>query len=650
MEISLILSAEPLTLGSHLKLGQPIGEVFTVKNVPARTYLRLSLPQWEVLRLFATPQTAPQVLARVIDSRQCPNLGEFYELILKARRAGILTSASQTLPPVSARDWKSRLSPRLALPFIAPLLVVGLALAAWLARELPATPVEWALSAAATLGALSFGSIVSGMLLRGADADVYGAPLSFSSVLPHFNVEVGDAHLLPRAERTTTLLAKAAITAGLAGVLALWQPGLAVLPAAAALILLRPFVGGGGFETLRLYAGRLATDAEEGFIFPPNRSTRNRLRALRGLLMKVSVWVQIAYATIWSLIVFGLLNRFLVLTENRWNFFRDQGPKLALAAATSLGALLVLLLLRESISVAHNHGYSFWTAARRFISRWFVRRAPPPGVEERMTLLAGTALFRGLDHLERGQLAFALTPAQLGPWRRWTGGDPGRPEVALIVSGEVSVHEKLGTGRRVRTLTLGEGEVLGLQDLTDPAQPEAIVRSRTPLVLLRLEREIFERIVVARLGRTQLTNLGLKLPFLLRLPLCAHWHPQAVTRFATLTLFTDFPTGSVILSEGDISQFFFIVYSGWAFATHRGRRVGRIRPGEFLGEIGLLQNSVATATVVSGENVRCLCIAKKDFLRFVTHNYAVALTLERVSSARLGRPIFPLKLGDFAIR
>lgn len=650
MEISLILSAEPLTLAGELKLGQPIGEVFTVKNIPARTYLTVSLAQWDVLQLFATPQTVPQVLGRVIDSRHCPRLGEFYELILKARRAGILTAAGQTLPPVFVRDWKSRLSPRLATPFIATLLVAGLALAAWRARELPTTPFEWALSAVLTLGALSVGSIVGGLLLRGGEAEIYGDPLSFSSGLPHFNVVLGDARLLPRRERATTLLAKLAVTAGIAGVLALWHPGWAVLPATAALALLRPFAGGSALEALRLYAGRLTTDAEEAFIFPPNRSPAHRLRVLRQCLTTASVWIQIAYAALWSLIVFGFLNRFLVLTEHRWDFFRDEGPRLAFAAAASLGALIALLLLREIIFAARTRGRSAWIAGRRFIARWFIRREPPAGVEERMSLLAGMALFRGLDHLERGQLAFALTPTRLGPWCRWTGGTAERPEVALIVSGEASIHENLGTRRRVRTLTLGEGDVIGLHNLTDPAQPEGIVRSRTPLVLFHLDRETFERIVLARLGRIQLTNLGLKLPFLMRLPLCAHWHPQAVTRFATLTQFTDYADGSVILAEGYASQFFFIIHTGWAFATHRGRRVGRIGPGEFLGEIGLLQNSVATATVHAAENVRCLCIAKKDFLRFVTHNYAVALTLEHVSSARLGRPIFPLNLGDFAIR
>ncbi|MDQ5978097.1 MAG: Cyclic nucleotide-binding protein [Verrucomicrobiota bacterium] len=34
-------------------------------------------------------------------------------------------------------------------------------------------------------------------------------------------------------------------------------------------------------------------------------------------------------------------------------------------------------------------------------------------------------------------------------------------------------------------------------------------------------------------------------------------------------------------------------------------------------------------------------------MRFVTHNFTVALELERVSSKRLGHPIFPLSPGNF---
>jgi CRP-like cAMP-binding protein len=77
------------------------------------------------------------------------------------------------------------------------------------------------------------------------------------------------------------------------------------------------------------------------------------------------------------------------------------------------------------------------------------------------------------------------------------------------------------------------------------------------------------------------------------------------------------------------------------------RLLSTIHAGEFFGEIGLMQNSSSNATVAAHNGTRCLSIPRNELLRFVTHNYTVALELERVSSKRLGRPIFPLRPGDF---
>jgi hypothetical protein len=60
-----------------------------------------------------------------------------------------------------------------------------------------------------------------------------------------------------------------------------------------------------------------------------------------------------------------------------------------------------------------------------------------------------------------------------------------------------------------------------------------------------------------------------------------------------------------------------------------------------------MQNSSPNSSVTANNGTRCLTIPRVEMLRFVTHNYTVALEIERVSSKRLGRPLFPLKIGDF---
>jgi CRP-like cAMP-binding protein len=152
----------------------------------------------------------------------------------------------------------------------------------------------------------------------------------------------------------------------------------------------------------------------------------------------------------------------------------------------------------------------------------------------------------------------------------------------------------------------------------------------------------FERLVVNKLGAEMVYNLTHKLPFLGRLSLCAHWGPQATARFAQLSQILKYQQSDVILQENDDVQAFYIIYEGSVRAMHGAKRAGKIRRGGFFGEISLLQNGAATVSLVAQEETICLALSKADFLRFVRHNYYVALTLERISSKRLGHPIFPL--------
>ncbi|MBP9914176.1 MAG: cyclic nucleotide-binding domain-containing protein, partial [Opitutaceae bacterium] len=169
----------------------------------------------------------------------------------------------------------------------------------------------------------------------------------------------------------------------------------------------------------------------------------------------------------------------------------------------------------------------------------------------------------------------------------------------------------------------------------------------TPVVLLRMAWADAEKLLITRVNQARFTNLVHKLPFLARISLCQNWHLQAVQRFAELSGIRDYQEGDIMLHEGGYNENFFVMLEGEAVVTRNGKLRGKVTRGDFFGEIGLLQNSNATAQVTASAGARSLCIQRREFLRFVAHNYSVALELERVSSQRLGRPIFPLSPGDF---
>jgi len=188
---------------------------------------------------------------------------------------------------------------------------------------------------------------------------------------------------------------------------------------------------------------------------------------------------------------------------------------------------------------------------------------------------------------------------------------------------------------------------VGLHSVADREFPNFMYRTLTPVLLLRMERAVADELVVSQIPSIAVTSQVQKLPFLARIKLCENWHSQAIQRCAELARIVNYKENDVILQNGFYSDSFFIMFEGEAKISSRGKVRGTIRGGDFFGEIGLLQNSNTTAQVTAGPGTRCLCIPRREFLRFVAHNYTVALELERVSSLRLGYPIFPLSQGNF---
>jgi CRP-like cAMP-binding protein len=63
-------------------------------------------------------------------------------------------------------------------------------------------------------------------------------------------------------------------------------------------------------------------------------------------------------------------------------------------------------------------------------------------------------------------------------------------------------------------------------------------------------------------------------------------------------------------------------------------------PGEYFGEISLLEGWPATATVVSLEESRCLGLTRNDFLELFARDFRIGLRMEAQAELRLGSGIF----------
>ncbi len=78
------------------------------------------------------------------------------------------------------------------------------------------------------------------------------------------------------------------------------------------------------------------------------------------------------------------------------------------------------------------------------------------------------------------------------------------------------------------------------------------------------------------------------------------------------------PSGTVVLTEGDSSDRFFVIASGEVEVTQGGRLLRTEGPGDFFGEIGLLRDVPRTATVTATADCEFLVVERADFLAAVS--------------------------------
>jgi CRP-like cAMP-binding protein len=111
--------------------------------------------------------------------------------------------------------------------------------------------------------------------------------------------------------------------------------------------------------------------------------------------------------------------------------------------------------------------------------------------------------------------------------------------------------------------------------------------------------------------------------------------PDDLAAVAAAAIEVDFPAERAIARQGEIGTGFFIVVSGRVRVVRDGAAVAHLGPGEFFGELSILDGGPRVAQVVTDEPTVCLAIASWDFERVLRDEPGVALAVLKVVAARL---------------
>lgn len=104
-----------------------------------------------------------------------------------------------------------------------------------------------------------------------------------------------------------------------------------------------------------------------------------------------------------------------------------------------------------------------------------------------------------------------------------------------------------------------------------------------------------------------------KIDLIKRAPLFAHCSKRELAAIAGIADEIDLREGKELTREGAPGREFFVLMEGDADVLKKGKRINRIGPGDFFGEIALVHRTPRTATVKATSPVRALVITERNF-------------------------------------
>jgi CRP-like cAMP-binding protein len=94
------------------------------------------------------------------------------------------------------------------------------------------------------------------------------------------------------------------------------------------------------------------------------------------------------------------------------------------------------------------------------------------------------------------------------------------------------------------------------------------------------------------------------------------------------------PAGETLIRQGDYAREFFVILDGTAEVVRDGKRIAQLGPGDFFGEIAMLNGPCRTASVTAVTDMQVLVVAPREFSTMLHEAPAIAEQVKGAAAAR----------------
>ncbi len=120
-----------------------------------------------------------------------------------------------------------------------------------------------------------------------------------------------------------------------------------------------------------------------------------------------------------------------------------------------------------------------------------------------------------------------------------------------------------------------------------------------------------------------------------RVPLFADFDKGELKRLSSSFKPRTFGPGDEVTTEGRAGAGFFVIETGEATISVRGQERGKYGPGDYFGEIALIDEGARSATITANTELECYGLTSWEFRPLVESNASIAWKLLETMAKRL---------------